>query len=126
MFASDLARAIQRPMHMDFLTPTSPGFGPATEVQLLYDPEMTIRGKHVLLLEDVIETGSTVSRLMASLGARSPRSLEVCALVRKRSVTGTSWPVRFVGFEAPSEFLVGYGLDHADRFRHLPYIVSLE
>jgi hypoxanthine phosphoribosyltransferase len=75
---------------------------------------------------DIVDSGFTASRLMTMLGARSPRSLEVCALLHKRVATGLKWPARFVGFDAPSEFLVGYGLEHAEHFRHLPYIVSLE
>ncbi len=73
-----------------------------------------------------MDTGRTLSRLMELLRTRAPRSLSVCALLHKRIATGTEVPVRFVGFDGPNEFLVGYGLDHAEHFRHLPYIVSLE
>ena len=128
MFASDLVRAINRPLRFDFLVQTPHGFGPTLNgsTELLYDPETTLRGKHVLVLVDVVDTGYTASRLLTMLGGRSPRSLDVCALLHKRVATGLVWPARFVGFDAPGEFLVGYGLENAEHFRHLPYIVSLE
>jgi hypoxanthine phosphoribosyltransferase len=128
MFATDLVRAINRPLRLDFLLSPPGGFGPTPSgsTELLYDPETSLRGKHVLLLVDVVDTGFTASRLMNMLGGRSPRSLDVCALLHKRVATGLKWPARFVGFDAPGEFLVGYGLENAEHFRHLPYIVSLE
>jgi hypoxanthine phosphoribosyltransferase len=128
MFAADLVRAIRRPLRLDFLVSPPGGFGPSPSgsTALLYDPETTLRGKHVLVLVDVVDTGFSASRLMTMLGARAPRSLDVCALLHKRVATGLTWPARFVGFDAPAEFLVGYGLENAEHFRHLPYIASLE
>jgi hypoxanthine phosphoribosyltransferase len=129
MFAADLVRAIRRPLRLDFLVaPPAAGFSPAPSgsTALLYDPETNLRGKHVLLLVDIIDSGFTASRLMTMLGTRAPRSLEMCALLHKRVATGLKWPARFVGFDVPPEFLVGYGLENAEHFRHLPYIVSLE
>jgi len=94
-------------------------------VQLLYDPETELEGKHILLVEDIVETGSTLNRLVALLRERRPRSLNVCALLHKRMAERMELEPAFVGFDAPRSFLVGYGLDHAEDFRHLPYIASL-
>ncbi len=127
IFLSDLVREIARPLKVDFLVASS--YGDAMEssgvVRLLYDPETDIEGKHVLLVEDIVDSGRTLNRLMDLLGERHPRSLEICALLHKHVASGLRRPVRFVGFDAPPEFLVGYGLDHAENFRHLPYIASL-
>jgi hypoxanthine phosphoribosyltransferase len=95
-------------------------------VRLVYDPETKLEGKHILLVEDIVDTGRTLNRLMDLLRARNPRSLEICALLHKHIATHLNSPVRFVGFDAPHEFLVGYGLDHAENFRHLPYVASLQ
>jgi hypoxanthine phosphoribosyltransferase len=127
MFVADLVRSVRRPVQLDFLITSPNGYGGSVfGIEMLYDPELTLRGKHVLVIEDVVDTGMNVSRVMEAIGVRAPRSLEVCALLHKRVATGMKWPVRFVGFDAPREFLMGYGLDHAEHFRHLPYIVSLE
>ncbi|HUX34551.1 MAG TPA: phosphoribosyltransferase family protein, partial [Gemmatimonadaceae bacterium] len=95
-------------------------------VRLLYDPETTLEGKHILLVEDIVDTGRTLNRLMTLLKERNPRSLEICALLHKHIAEELRDPTRFVGFDAPNEFLVGYGLDHAENFRHIPYIASLQ
>ena len=128
IFLSDLVREINRPLHVDFLVASS--YGDATTssgiVRLLYDPETQLEGKHILLVEDIVDTGRTLSRLMDLLGERRPKSLEICALLHKHIATELNYPVRFVGFDAPHEFLVGYGLDHAESFRHVPYIASLQ
>jgi hypoxanthine phosphoribosyltransferase len=128
IFLSDLVRDIGRPLQVDFLVASS--YGDATEssgvVRLLYDPETELEGKHILLVEDIIDTGRTLSRLMDLLRARNPRSLEICALLHKHIATELRYPTRFLGFDAPNEFLVGYGLDHAENFRHIPYIASLQ
>jgi hypoxanthine phosphoribosyltransferase len=92
----------------------------------LYDPETRLEGKHLLLAEDIVDSGRTMNRLVDLLRARNPRSLEICALLHKNVASELRHPVRFVGFDAPTEFLVGYGLDHAENFRHLPYIASLQ
>jgi hypoxanthine phosphoribosyltransferase len=128
VFMADLVRHIHRPLHIDFLVASSYGAGTSSTgvVNLLYDPETSLRGKHILLVEDIVDSGHTLRRLTELLGARAPRSLEVCALLHKRVANDLEWPVRFVGFDAPNEFLVGYGLDHAEHFRHLPNIVSLQ
>jgi hypoxanthine phosphoribosyltransferase len=128
IFLSDLVREIGRPLQVDFLVASS--YGDATEssgnVRLLYDPETELEGKHILLVEDIVDTGRTLSRLMDLLRARNPRSLEICALLHKHIATELRYPTRFIGFDAPNEFLVGYGLDHAENFRHIPYIASLQ
>ena len=95
-------------------------------VRLLYDPETELAGKHILLVEDIVDSGRTLGRMMEIMQERDPRSLEICALLHKRIAEGMRHDVKFVGFDAPKEFLVGYGLDHAEDFRHLPYIASLE
>jgi hypoxanthine phosphoribosyltransferase len=128
IFLSDLVRAISLPLQVDFLVASS--YGDATEssglVRLLYDPETELAGKHILLVEDIVDSGRTLQRLVDLLQARQPRSLEICALLHKHIAEHLEYPVRFVGFDAPHEFLVGYGLDHAEDFRHVPYVASLQ
>ena len=128
IFLSDLVRKIGRPIQVDFLVAASYGDSTVSSanVRLLYDPETELEGKHILLVEDIVDTGRTLSRLMDRLQARKPRSLEICALLHKHIATELGYPARFIGFDAPNEFLVGYGLDHAENFRHLPYIASLQ
>ena len=127
IFLSDLVRELNRPLHVDFLVAASYGDGTASSgnVRLVYDPETKLAGKHILLVEDIVDTGRTLNRLMDLLKARSPRSLEICALLHKHIAHELKYETRFVGYDAPHEFLVGYGLDHAESFRHLPYIASL-
>jgi hypoxanthine phosphoribosyltransferase len=128
IFLGDLVRVIQRPIQVDFLVASSYGdkkFSSGT-VRLLYDPETRLEGKHILLVEDIIDTGKTLQRLMTLLGTRRPRSLAICALLDKQLATEVRPELRFVGFRAPPAFLVGYGLDHAENYRHLPFIADLE
>jgi len=128
IFLSDLVREIRRPLQIDFLVAASYGDSMVSSgaVKLVYDPETELWGKHILLVEDIVDTGRTLNRLMDLLQARKPRSLEICALLHKHVAAELRYPTRFVGFDAPNEFLVGYGLDHAENFRHLPYIASLQ
>jgi len=128
IFLSDLVRHIIRPLQVDFLVASSYGDGTVSSgtVRLLYDPETTLEGKHILLVEDIVDSGRTLNRLMKLLEARQPRSLEICALLHKRIADELEHDTKFIGFDAPDEFLVGYGLDHAEDFRHLPYIASLQ
>lgn len=128
IFLSDLVRRIERPIQVDFLVASSYGDRKVSSgtVRLLYDPETRLEGKHILLVEDIIDTGKTLQRLMVLLGARQPRSLAICALLDKQLAAQPRPELRFVGFRAPSAFLVGYGLDHAENFRHLPFIADLE
>jgi hypoxanthine phosphoribosyltransferase len=127
IFLSDLVRAIERPLQVDFVVAASYGDGTESsgDVRLLYDPETRLEGKHLLLVEDIVDTGRTVNRLVALLSGRSPRSLEICALLHKHVAEHLAREPAFVGFDAPRAFLVGYGLDHAEDFRHLPYVASL-
>lgn len=128
IFLADLARCIERPIQVDFLVASSYGAGKVSSgnVRLLYDPETDLEGKHILLVEDIIDTGKTLQRLMALLGARRPRSMAICTLLDKRLAPTPPQELRFVGFDAPPAFLVGYGLDHAENYRHLPFIADLE
>ena len=127
-FLSDLVRAIHRPLQVDFLVASSYGDAMVSSgtVRLLYDPETELEGKHILLVEDIVDSGRTLQQLVGLLGERKPKSLEICALLHKHIATHLNHPVQFVGFDAPHEFLVGYGLDHAENFRHLPYVASLQ
>jgi len=128
IFLSDLVRQITRPLQVDFLVAASYGDNTFSSgnVRLLYDPETELEGKDILLVEDIVDTGRTLNRLMDLLKARNPRSLEICALLHKHVAHDLKYPTKFVGFDAPNEFLVGYGLDHAENFRHIPYIASLQ
>ena len=127
IFLSDLVRTIDRPLQVDFLVASS--YGDATvssgNVRLVYDPETKLEGKHILLVEDIIDTGRTLNKLIQLLESRRPKSLEICALLHKHVAEHLELEAKFVGFDAPTLFLVGYGLDHAENFRHLPYIASL-
>ena len=96
------------------------------QVKLVYDPETKLEGKHILLVEDIVDSGRTLQRLLTLLRERNPESLEICALLHKHIATELHHPTRFIGFDAPNEFLVGYGLDHAEDFRHVPYVASLQ
>jgi hypoxanthine phosphoribosyltransferase len=127
IFLADLVRHIARPLHVDFLVASSYGAGMVSsgDVQLVYDPDTAVEGKHVVLVEDIIDSGNTLNRLYPILKERGPKSLELCALLHKRIAKDLSWDAKWVGFDAPPEFLVGYGLDHAENYRHLPYIASL-
>jgi hypoxanthine phosphoribosyltransferase len=127
IFLGDLVRHIGRPLQVDFLVASSYGAGTVSSgtVRLLYDPETRLEGKHILLVEDIIDSGTTLRRLLTLLQTRSPRSLAVCALLDKGLMVDPPPEIRFVGFRAPPAFLVGYGLDHAEDFRHLPFIADL-
>ncbi|MCC6319260.1 MAG: hypoxanthine phosphoribosyltransferase [Gemmatimonadaceae bacterium] len=128
IFVSDLVRSIMRPLQVDFLVVSSYGSDVVSSgnVRLVYDPETRLEGKHILLVEDIVDSGRTLGRVIDVLRARQPRSIEVCALLDKHVATFLPHPTKFVGFDAPNEFLVGYGLDHAENFRHLPYVASLQ
>jgi len=128
VFLADLVREIRRPLHVDFIVAASYGDASVSSgvVRLAYDPETELAGQHILLVEDIVDTGRTLNTLVDVLRTRAPRSLEICALLHKRVATALRLPPRFVGFDAPTEFLVGYGLDHAENFRHLPYVASLD
>lgn len=127
IFLSDLVREIARPLQVDFLVASSYGSGTTTsgEVKLLYDPEADLRDRHVILVEDIVDSGTTINRLIPLCEQRDPRSLEICALLHKHVAPELAKEPRWVGFDAPHEFLIGYGLDHSEDFRNLPFIASL-
>lgn len=123
----DLARALRTPTSVDFMAVSSYGSGTSTSgvVRILKDLDGDISGKHVLVVEDVIDSGRTLSWLLRNLKSRQPASLEVCALLRKPEAAEVEVKVRYVGFDLPTVFVVGYGLDYRQRFRHLPYLATL-
>ena len=127
LFMSDFARALQLPTQMEFMAVSS--YGSATSssgvVRILKDLDRDITDKHVLVLEDIIDSGLTLSWLLKNLGGRAPASLEVCALLRKPDAVKVEVPVKYIGFDIPNEFVIGYGLDYAERYRDLPYIATL-
>lgn len=127
IFLGDLVRQIERPLQIDFIVASSYGRGTISsgQVRLLYDPETELEGKHIVLVEDIVDSGNTLRKLIALLEERRPRSLSVCTLLDKVDKHGPFDQLRFVGFHAPVAFLVGYGLDHAEDFRHLPFIADL-
>ena len=128
MFMTDLARALGVPVQMEFMAVSS--YGSATSssgvVRILKDLDRDIAGRHVLIVEDIIDSGLTLSWLLRNLASRNPASLEVCTLLRKPEAVKVEVPVKYVGFEIPNEFVVGYGLDYAERYRDLPYIGTLD
>jgi hypoxanthine phosphoribosyltransferase len=128
MFMTDLARALPGPTQLEFMAVSS--YGSATSssgvVRILKDLDRDIAGRHVLIVEDIIDSGLTLSWLLKNLASRNPASLEVCTLLRKPDAVQVDVPVRYVGFDIPNEFVVGYGLDYAERYRDLPYIGTLD
>ncbi len=126
IFMADLVRSIDLPLHIDFLVASSYGSDTMSSgnVQLLYDSEATLEDRAVIIVEDIVDSGNTMNRLVPLLEERGPKSLEICALLHKR-ISQLAKEPRWVGFDAPREFLVGYGLDFSENFRHLPYIAGL-
>ncbi|WP_436689253.1 MULTISPECIES: hypoxanthine phosphoribosyltransferase [unclassified Geodermatophilus] len=127
LFMSDFARALRLPTQMEFMAVSSYGSSTSSSgvVRILKDLDRDISDLHVLVLEDIIDSGLTLSWLLKNLGSRRPASLEVCALLRKPDAVKVDVPVRYIGFDIPNEFVVGYGLDYAERYRDLPYIATL-
>lgn len=127
-FLSDLMREMDVPVQVDFMAVAS--YGSATDssgvVRILKDLDAAIEGKDVLIVEDIVDSGLTLQYLMRNLGSREPRSLEVCALLNKAERRKVDLPMRYVGFDIPDRFVVGYGLDHAERHRNLPFVAALE
>lgn len=128
IFFGDLVRQISRPHEIDFCVVSSYGSGTKSSgrLKMLYDPDAGFTEKHVLLVEDVVETGHTLSQLVRRFRERRPRSIEVVTLLHKRLASELDNEPRFVGFDAPRDFLVGYGLDFDEKYRHLPYIAKLK
>jgi hypoxanthine phosphoribosyltransferase len=127
-FMADLMRHLTVACEVDFMAISS--YGDATDssgiVRILKDLDISIEGRDVLVVEDIIDSGLTLSYLMRNLESREPASLEVCALLTKPSRREIDVPVRYVGFEIPNKFVVGYGLDFAERYRNLPYVGVLD
>jgi hypoxanthine phosphoribosyltransferase len=128
MFMSDIARALSRPVELEFMDISSYGSSTSTSgvVRILKDLDQSIAGKHVLVVEDIIDSGLTLSYLLKNLSSREPASLQVVTLLRKPEAVRVDVPVGYVGFDIPNEFVVGYGLDYAQRYRDLPYIARLK
>jgi len=127
MVMADLARALTVPVSMEFMAVSSYGSSTSSSgvVRILKDLDRDITGKHVVVVEDIIDSGLTLSWLLRNLRSRGPASVEVCALLSKPEAAKVQIPVKYTGFEIPSVFVVGYGLDHAERYRNLPYIGTL-
>ncbi len=125
---ADLARYIRLPVEFDFMAVASYGASTQTSgvVRILKDLDHDLEGREVLLVEDIVDSGLTLNYLLKNLRGRRPASLEVCALLKKTGIQRVHLDVRYVGFEIPPEFVVGYGLDYAERFRNLPYIATLK
>ncbi|MCX8649989.1 hypoxanthine phosphoribosyltransferase [Gilliamella sp. B2776] len=124
IFMADLSRAITVGHEVDFMTASSYGNAVMSnrDVKILKDLDEDIRDKDVLIVEDIIDTGNTLSKVMAILKLRHPRSIEICTLLDKPSRREVNVPVKYIGFSIPDEFVVGYGIDYAQHYRHLPYI----
>jgi len=124
MFMADLCRQIEVPHEVDFMTASSYGnsMSSSRDVKILKDLDEDIRGKDVLIVEDIIDSGNTLSKVREILALREPKSLAICTLLDKPSRREVSVTVEYVGFSIPDKFVVGYGIDYAQRYRHLPYI----
>jgi hypoxanthine phosphoribosyltransferase len=128
MVMADLARAITLPVQLDFMAVSSYGSGTRSSgvVRILKDLDRDITGKDVVVVEDIIDSGLTLSWLLRNLRSRGPASVEVLAMLRKPDAAKVQVPVRYMGFDIPNEFVVGYGLDYAERYRNLPYVGTLK
>jgi hypoxanthine phosphoribosyltransferase len=127
MVMADLARALHHPVEMDWMAVSSYGSGTKSSgvVRILKDLDKDISGRNVLIVEDIIDSGLTLSWLMSNLSSRGPASVDVCTLLRKPDAAQVDVPVRYVGFDIPNEFVIGYGLDYAERYRNLPFVGTL-
>lgn len=126
-FVSDLMRELDVPCEVDFMAVAS--YGSATDssgvVRILKDLDAAIEDRDVLIVEDIVDSGLTLHYLLRNLGARNPASMEVCALLTKPERRKVELEPRYVGFEIPNRFVIGYGLDHAERYRNLPFVAAL-
>ena len=128
MVMADLARSLERHVEMDWMAISSYGSGTKSSgvVRILKDLDTDITNRHVLVVEDIIDTGLTLSWLVSNLSSRGPASVEICTLLRKPEALQMAVDVRYVGHDIPNEFVVGYGLDYAERYRDLPFIGTLD
>jgi hypoxanthine phosphoribosyltransferase len=128
LFIADLLRHLTVPCEIDFMAVSS--YGSSTDssgvVRILKDLDSSVEGRDVLIVEDIIDSGLTLQYLLRNLRARNPRSLEVCALLTKPERRRVDLPTKYVGFEIPNRFAIGYGLDYAQRYRNLEYVAALE
>ena len=128
LFIADLARRITSPVEIDFMAVSS--YGSSTQssgvVRIIKDLEELIEGRHVIVVEDILDTGLTLKYLLKNLASRNPATLEVVTLLSKEGKQRVPISCKYVGFNVPDEFVVGYGLDHAERYRNLPYIGVLK
>ncbi|GAB6109157.1 hypoxanthine phosphoribosyltransferase [Fusibacter bizertensis] len=128
VFMCDLMRKISFPIQIDFIAASS--YGHSTEssgvVKILKDLDYSIEGKDVIIVEDIIDTGLTLHYLMDNFNSRKPNSLEICTLLDKPERRIANLEVKYIGFQIPDEFIVGYGIDFAERYRNLPYIATLK
>jgi len=127
MVMADLSRALHTPVSMDWIAVSSYGSGTKSSgvVRILKDLDRDITNRHVLVVEDILDSGLTLSWLLRNIQSRGPASVEVCTLLRKPDALAVDVKVRYVGFDIPNEFVVGYGLDYAERYRNLPFVGSL-
>lgn len=127
MVMADLSRALHSPVEMDWMAVSSYGSGTKSSgvVRILKDLDSDLHGRHVLIVEDIIDSGLTLSWLLANLRSRGPASVEIAALLRKPEAAKVQVDVKYVGFDIPPEFVVGYGLDYAEKYRHLPFVGTL-
>jgi hypoxanthine phosphoribosyltransferase len=128
LFVADLARSISSPVELDFMAVSS--YGSSTKssgvVRIIKDLDEGIEDRHVLVIEDILDTGLTLKYLLKNLASRKPRSLEVCTLLSKQGKQRVPISCKYIGFDVPDEFVVGYGLDYAERYRNLPYVGVLK
>jgi hypoxanthine phosphoribosyltransferase len=126
MFMSDLARAVDLPVEFDFMAVSSYGSATRTSgvVRIMKDLDLDLTGRHVLIVEDIVDSGLTLAYLRKNLKARGPASLEVCALLVKEGLQKVDLDLRYVGFRIPPRFVIGYGLDVDEKYRNLPYIAE--
>ncbi|WP_170297266.1 hypoxanthine phosphoribosyltransferase [Georgenia thermotolerans] len=127
MVMADLSRRLHLPVQMDWMAVSSYGSGTKSSgvVRILKDLDTDLHGRHVLIVEDIIDSGLTLSWLLSNLRSRGPASVEIAALLRKPEAAKVPVDVRYVGFDIPTEFVVGYGLDYAERYRNLPFVGTL-
>ena len=128
MVMADLARALETPVSMEFMAVSSYGSSTSSSgvVRILKDLDREIADQHVLVVEDIIDSGLTLNWLLRNMRSRGPASVEVCALLRKPEAAKVDVPVKYVGFDIADEFVVGYGLDYAERYRDLPFVGRLK
>lgn len=127
MVMADLARALHSHVTMDWMAVSSYGSGTQSSgvVRILKDLDTDITNKHVLVVEDIIDSGLTLSWLVSNLGSRGPASVEICTMLRKPAAAKVDIDVEYVGFDVPNEFVIGYGLDYAEKYRNVPFVATL-